>query len=65
MSDAKLHPESRALLETPVLVHLATVGGDGAPHLMPTWVDLEGDDVVINTVEGRAKTRNLRRIELR
>lgn len=61
MSDAKLNSEARALLETPVLVHLATVGSDGTPHLTPVWVDLDGDDVVINTVEGRAKTRNLRR----
>lgn len=65
MSDAKLNSEARALLETPVLVHLATVGGDGPPHLTPAWVDLEGDDVAINRVEGRAKTRNLRRIDLR
>lgn len=62
MSDVKLNPAARALLDEPVLAHLATVGGDGSPHVTPVWVDVEGDDVVINTAHGRAKTRNLRRL---
>lgn len=61
MNGAKLNPAAKALLEEPVIANLATVGGDGSPHLTPVWVDVDGDDVVINTVEGRAKTRNLRR----
>jgi PPOX class probable F420-dependent enzyme len=61
VNGAKLNPAAKALLEEPVIANLATVGGDGSPHLTPVWVDVDGDDVVINTVEGRAKTRNLRR----
>jgi len=60
MSDMNLNTAARALLAQPVLAHLATVGPDGSPHVTPVWVDVEGDDVVINTADGRAKTRNLR-----
>jgi PPOX class probable F420-dependent enzyme len=61
VSDANLNRAARALLEEPVIANLATVAGDGSPHVTPVWVDVDGDDVVINTVEGRAKTRHLRR----
>jgi PPOX class probable F420-dependent enzyme len=33
---------------------------DGSPQVTPVWVDYEGDDVVVNTAEGRAKPRNMR-----
>jgi PPOX class probable F420-dependent enzyme len=33
---------------------------DGSPQSTPVWVDVEGDEIVINTAEGRAKARNLR-----
>lgn len=61
MRDVKLNPAATALLNEAVLANLATVDGDGSPHVTPVWVDVDGDDVVINTAEGRAKTRNLRR----
>lgn len=61
MTDMKLNPAAMALLNEPVIANVATVDGDGSPHLTPVWVDVEGEDVVINTAEGRVKTRNLRR----
>lgn len=61
MTDMKLNPAAMALLNEPVIANVATVDGDGRPHLTPVWVDVDGEDVVINTAEGRAKTRNLRR----
>lgn len=61
MSDGELNPAAMALLHEPVIADLATVDDDGSPHLTPVWVDVEGDELVVNTVEGRAKTRNLRR----
>ena len=57
----KLTDAARALLERPVLATVATVAGDGSPQLTPVWVDLDGDDVLFNTAEGRAKARNLAR----
>lgn len=61
MSDDTLNPAARAFLGEPVIANLGTVGDDGSPHVTPVWVDVEGDDLVINTAEGRAKTRHLRR----
>src|SRR5205085_8806260 len=40
--------------------HVATLMPDGSPQATPVWVDVEGDELVINTAEGRAKARNLR-----
>lgn len=60
MSETTLNAAAKALLGAPVIAHLATVGADGTPHVTPVWVDVEGDDVVVNTADGRAKTRHLR-----
>jgi len=50
---------SRAIFAKKVLAHVASLGPDGAPHVTPVWVELDGDDMVINTALGRAKARNL------
>ncbi|HTW18892.1 MAG TPA: TIGR03618 family F420-dependent PPOX class oxidoreductase [Mycobacteriales bacterium] len=47
------------LLEQPSLCFVATVMPDGAPQLTQTWVDTDGDHVLINTVDGFQKLRNL------
>ena len=39
----------------------ATIRADGTPQLTTVWVDYDGEHVVFNTAEGRAKPRNLRR----
>ena len=33
---------------------------DGTPHVTPVWVDYDGTHILINTVRGRRKERNLR-----
>ena len=40
---------------------MSTLRGDGTIHSVPVWVDVEGDNVVLNTAEGRAWPTNLRR----
>ena len=40
---------------------IATVMPDGAPQLTETWVETDGQHILINTSEGRRKTRNVRR----
>ena len=57
----KLPPEVRALLDGKNLAFLATVMADGSPQVTPVWVDRDGDTVIINTVRGRTKQRNLSR----
>lgn len=59
MSQTTLNQSAKALLAQPVFVHVALVKADGTPHVTPVWVDIEGDDVVINTALGRAKARNI------
>jgi PPOX class probable F420-dependent enzyme len=51
----------RDLLEAPNFSMTATIRKDGTPHVVPTWVDVDDDHVVLNTAEGRAWPTNLRR----
>lgn len=53
--------EQRALFEGRNFGHLATIMPDGSPQVSPVWVALDGDDIIVNTAEGRLKTRNVRR----
>jgi PPOX class probable F420-dependent enzyme len=50
-----------ALLHQPSTCYLATVMPDGSPHLTQTWVDTDGKHVLINTVQGFRKVRNIER----
>ncbi len=59
MADEALNDAAKALLAEPVVANIATVDAEGRPHLTPVWVDIEGDNVVINTAEGRVKLGNL------
>ncbi len=40
---------------------LATVRGDGRPHVVPVWYDLDGDDIVFTTGEHSLKYGNMKR----
>jgi PPOX class probable F420-dependent enzyme len=49
------------LLRRPSTCYLATTMDDGSPQLTQTWVDTDGEHVVINTVQGFVKLRNIER----
>ncbi|WP_336032098.1 PPOX class F420-dependent oxidoreductase [Geodermatophilus sp. FMUSA9-8] len=49
------------LLRRPSPCFLATLMPDGSPQLTQTWVDTDGRDVLINTVRGHQKVRNVER----
>jgi PPOX class probable F420-dependent enzyme len=51
-------PAARELIAKKVLAHVASLDADGGPNVSPVWVELDGDDLVINTALGRAKARN-------
>jgi PPOX class probable F420-dependent enzyme len=34
---------------------------DGSPQVTPTWIDIVGGHIIVNTAEGRAKHRNISR----
>lgn len=49
------------LLRRPSPCFLATLMPDGSPQMTQTWVDTDGRDVLINTVRGHQKVRNVER----
>jgi PPOX class probable F420-dependent enzyme len=56
-----LPDELVTLLRTPALCYVATVMPNGSPQLTQTWVDTDGERVVVNIVEGMQKARNFER----
>jgi len=58
---AALSERQAELLWSDNIAVVATVREDGSPQLTPTWVDYDGEHVLVNTAEGRFKPRNLRR----
>ena len=56
---AHLSDKARQLINRPVLATLATIDAQGRPHLTPLWIDLDGDDLIVNTAQGRAKARHI------
>jgi len=57
----RLSEEEAQLFLDPNFGWAATIRADGTPQLSVVWVDYDGENVVFNTAEGRAKPRNLRR----
>lgn len=49
------------LFQNKAFAHLATLMADGAPQVSPVWVDLDGEDVLVNTERHRLKFRNVER----
>ena len=56
-----LSAEQARLFKEPFLATVATVRPDSSPHLTPVWIDWDGEAVVFNTAEGRAKPRYIRK----
>lgn len=56
-----LSERDRRILEAPNFASLATTMPDGAPHVSTVWIDLDGEEVLVNTGEGLVKTENVRR----
>lgn len=58
---ADVTEELMALLRSPSICYLTTLMPDGSPHLTQIWVDTDGEHIVINTVAGFQKLRNIER----
>jgi PPOX class probable F420-dependent enzyme len=56
-----LNDEIRRLLDGRHFAALATINPDGGPQTSAMWVGRDGDDVLMSTVAGRRKHRNLER----
>jgi PPOX class probable F420-dependent enzyme len=56
-----LNDETRRLLDGRHYAVLATLNPDGGPQTSAMWVGRDGDEVLMSTVAGRRKHRNLLR----
>jgi PPOX class probable F420-dependent enzyme len=54
-------PDIREFFEGKNFAFLSSLMKDGSPHVTPTWVDIEDDNILINTALGRIKQTNISR----
>ena len=59
MAGSGLTQAQRAFLEEKRFAVVGSRNPDGSPHLAVMWYLLDGDDVVVNSAQGRIKDRNL------
>jgi PPOX class probable F420-dependent enzyme len=57
----KLPQSVKKILEDKAYGHVITTNQDGRPQVTMVWLDVDGDEVLFNTAEGRLKPSNLRR----
>jgi len=57
----ELRDDVRAFLEEPRFGVLGTVNANGSPQQTVMWYELRGDTIMMNTLRGRKKDRNLLR----
>ena len=61
MPRSTLMPRDRELLKEPNFCHVAVPAQDGTIQAVVVWCDVEDDQVVLNSAEGRDWPDNLRR----
>lgn len=57
----KLPEDLLVLLRGASTCYLSTIMPDGSPQLTQTWVDTDGENILINTAESFQKARNIER----
>jgi PPOX class probable F420-dependent enzyme len=61
VADVKLPDGFVAMLRKPSPCFITTLMPDGAPQTTETWVDTDGEHVIINTVQTHLKVKNIAR----
>ncbi len=56
-----LPDKAKTLIDGKNFATVATLMKDGSPQISVTWVDRDGDFVLINTTKDRVKTKNVTR----
>lgn len=51
--------DAKALFDAPEFATIATIEPDGRPQLSVVWIARDGDDLLVSTVKGRRKHRNI------
>ncbi len=59
MPRTELSAAQRTFLEEKRFAVVGTKNPDGSPHLAVMWYLLDGDDIVVNSAQGRIKDRNI------
>ncbi|HYY85522.1 MAG TPA: pyridoxamine 5'-phosphate oxidase family protein [Nitrososphaeraceae archaeon] len=54
-------PHIKKVFERKNFAFLSSLMKDGSPHVIATWVDIEDDNILINTAVGRIKQENILR----
>ena len=57
----RLQDKHKALINATNFAHVATINDDGTPQNSPVWVEMQGEDIVINSEKSRDKVRNMKR----
>jgi len=57
----KIPQSLRKMLEDKAYGHVVTFSAIGKPELTMVWMDVDGDELLFNTAEGRRKPDNIRR----
>src|SRR5437773_5475149 len=57
----KIPQSLKKVLEDKAYGHVVTFNATGKPELTMVWMDVDGDEVLFNTAEGRRKPDNIRR----
>ncbi len=57
----KLSDAQKKFFEGKNFAYVATLNKDGSPQVTPTWVDTDGQYVLINIATTRQKARNVKR----
>lgn len=47
------------LIQGKNFAHIGTLSDDGSPQVTPVWIDWDGQHILFNTEQKRAKTKNL------
>lgn len=54
-------PLIKNLFEDKNIAFVATIMKDGSPQITPTWIDIQDNEILINTALGRVKQKNVTR----
>ena len=57
----KIPQSLKKMLEDKAYGHVVTFNPAGKPELTMVWMDVDGDELLFNTAEGRRKPGNIRR----
>ena len=57
----KIPQSLRKMVEDKAYGHVVTFNAQGKPELTMVWMDVEGDELLFNTAQGRRKPDNIRR----